>query len=80
MPSFAKWRFVFSIPAIMLVTKKGSQQMMKTPITVPRVFAALVSFANLKLHNFQSSWNIIFMKMYEVYVFEKKLSFCFFTK
>ena len=29
---------------MMLVTKKGSQQMMKTPITVPKVFAAFVSF------------------------------------
>ena len=29
---------------MMFVTKKGSQQMMKTPITVPKVFAAFVSF------------------------------------
>ena len=29
------------------VTKKGSQQMMNTPITVPSVFAALVSLLNL---------------------------------
>ena len=34
-------------PAITLVTKNGSQQMMNTPITVPRVFAAFVSLENL---------------------------------
>ena len=34
---------------MMLVTKKGSQQMMKTPITVPKVFAAFVSFEILLL-------------------------------
>ena len=34
-------------PAITLVTKKGSQQMMKTPITVPSVLAAFVSLENL---------------------------------
>ena len=35
------------IPAMTFVTKKGSQQMMNTPITVPSVFAALVSLLNL---------------------------------
>ena len=34
-------------PAITLVTKKGSQQMMNTPITVPSVLAAFVSLENL---------------------------------
>ena len=34
---------------MMLVTKKGSQQMMKTPITVPKVFAAFVSFEILSI-------------------------------
>ena len=34
-------------PAITLVTKNGSQQMMNTPITVPRVLAAFVSLENL---------------------------------
>ena len=29
---------------MMFVTKKGSQQIMNTPITVPKVFAAFVSF------------------------------------
>ena len=33
-------------PAMMLLTKKGSQQMMKTPMTVPRVLAALASLLN----------------------------------
>ena len=36
-------------PAITFVTKKGSQQMMKTPITVPSVLAAFVSLENLWL-------------------------------
>ena len=35
------------IPAITFVTKNGSQQIMNTPITVPSVFAALVSLENL---------------------------------
>ena len=29
---------------MMFVTKKGNQQIMNTPITVPKVFAAFVSF------------------------------------
>jgi hypothetical protein len=33
------------MPEMMLQKKKGIQQMMKTPITVPSVFAAFVSFA-----------------------------------
>ena len=37
------------IQPMMLVTKKGSQQMMKTPITVPKVFAAFVSFEILSI-------------------------------
>ena len=36
-----------TLPAITFVTKKGSQQMMKTPITVPSVLAAFVSLENL---------------------------------
>ena len=38
-------------PIIMLVKKKGNQQMMKIPITAPRVFAAffsLLNFANFR--------------------------------
>ena len=35
------------MPEMTLVRKKGSQQMMNTPITVPRVLAAFFSFANL---------------------------------
>lgn len=34
-------------PDTMFVTKNGSQQMMKMPITVPSVFAAFFSFENL---------------------------------
>ena len=37
------------IPVITFVTKKGSQQMMNMPITVPRVLAAFVSLENLVL-------------------------------
>ena len=37
----------FSIPETMFVMKNGSQQMMNTPITVPRVLAAFFSLANL---------------------------------
>ena len=37
------------IEPMMFVTKKGSQQMMKTPITVPKVFAAFVSFEILSI-------------------------------
>jgi hypothetical protein len=33
------------MPEMMLQKKKGIQQMIKTPITVPSVFAAFVSFA-----------------------------------
>ena len=35
------------MPEMTLVRKKGSQQMMNTPITVPSVLAAFFSFANL---------------------------------
>jgi len=35
------------MPAIMLRIKNGSQQMIKTPITVPRVLAALASLVNM---------------------------------
>ena len=35
------------MPEMTLVRKKGSQQMMNTPITVPKVLAAFFSFANL---------------------------------
>ena len=35
------------MPEMTLVRKKGSQQMMNTPITVPRVLAAFFSLANL---------------------------------
>ena len=38
---------IYTAPAITLVTKKGSQQMMNTPITVPSVLAAFVSLENL---------------------------------
>jgi hypothetical protein len=37
------------MPEMMLQKKNGSQQMMKTPITVPNVLAAFVSFANLDI-------------------------------
>ena len=35
------------MPAIMLRIKNGSQQIIKTPITVPRVLAALASLLNI---------------------------------
>ena len=35
------------MPEMTLVRKKGSQQMMNTPITVPSVLAAFFSLANL---------------------------------
>ena len=37
---------VGQIPAMILVTKQGSQQIINIPITVPRVFAAFVSLLN----------------------------------
>ena len=36
-------------PVIILVTKNGNQQMMKIPITVPKVLAAFFSLANLAI-------------------------------
>ena len=48
---------------IMFMTKNGSQQMMKTPMTVPSVLAAFFSFANFDIFfdmmsfNFEGSLN-----------------------
>ena len=42
---------------MMFVTKKGSQQIMNTPITVPKVFAAFVSFEILVMKKYYRSQN-----------------------
>ena len=46
---------IFPAMAMMFVTKKGSQQIMNTPITVPKVFAAFVSFEILVMKKYYRS-------------------------